>query len=88
MTVAELVANAPNTGVGASCGPIVHSLGVPPNFYILQPYVTAANAALTGLGASVTFQYVTADNSAVYVFAKAFTGAVPAGIGVHLLAIR
>jgi hypothetical protein len=73
MSIAQLIANAPNT-VATAAGPVVHSLGRAPS--VVWPVQLARGAALTDLGAVVNYQYVTADNSAVYVFAKTWTGAL------------
>lgn len=78
-TIAELVASPPNT-VATACGPVVHSLGRSPSLVLVQQL--ARNAAMTGLNAQIAYQYVTADNSAVYLFAKSFTGGL---VGVATL---
>lgn len=84
MTAAELIANAPNSSGVAACGPIVHSLGAPPSWTIIQNF--AGGAAAVGPQAIVGFQYLTADNSAVYIFAKSTTGAL-AGTAVRIAAV-
>lgn len=84
-TIAQLIASVPNTGIGAAFGAIVHSLGRAPGLTLIQ--AASPNAAATGIGASVQFQYVTANNSAVFVFAKTWTGVVPLGLAVRIVAI-
>lgn len=59
-TDAQLIASPPNTSaatVGA-VGPVVHSLGVPPMFAFAFPLQNSV--------AGVSFNFITADNSAVY----------------------
>ena len=86
MTAAQLLAGPPNTNANvAACGPVVHSLGVPPTAVI--PMLVGSSAQ-TGLGAVVQFQYCTADNSAVYLWAKTWTGTAPSGVAVRIIAIR
>jgi len=80
-TNAEIVAGPPNT-VAAACGPIVHSLKQAPGFVQIENKM--GTAELTGMSATVQFQYLTADNSAVYYSAKTWTGAVPLGVSVQV----
>lgn len=77
-TDAQVLASASNAGAGTCFGPIVHSLGTPPTFTMLQCKT-----------ASSTFQavYITADNSAVYFRALSWTSDV-VGYRVRMLAIR
>jgi len=85
MTAAQLLAGPPNTNANVNaCGPIVHSLGTAPtaSFVMLRGAET-----VTGLGAQIQFRYCTADNSAAYVWAQTWTGAV-LGCSVRLIAVR
>jgi len=92
-TAAELVApgtSPPNSlGTLACYGTVVHSLGTPPQATIVQQHGNAeliAGAAMTG---GITFQYLTADNSAVYVWANSWTGgAVMLGLAARFIMIR
>jgi len=92
-TAAELVAPAtspPNSlGTLACYGTVVHSLGAPPTATIVQQAGNAeliAGAAMTG---GITFQYLTADNSAVYVWANSWTGgAIMLGLATRFTCIR
>lgn len=85
-TVAQLLAAPPNTNTAAvACGPIVHSLGRQPAITLIEQ--KAVGAAVTGLSAQIGFQYVTANNSAAFFFAKSWTGDAPAGVGVRIFAI-
>lgn len=80
-TDAQLIASPPNTAVGAfAFGPVVHSLGVP-------PMAVWAEAIGQSTG-PVSYQYVTADNSAVYMVATGnFTG-VALGVRTRLFILR
>lgn len=86
-TAANLIASPPNTAGLATCGPVVHSLGCPPTAVIpmqVGPHATSFQEA-------ITYQYCTADNSAVYLFARCWTtvnGANLAGVGTRLVVIR
>jgi len=83
-TDAQLIASPPNTDTAAmACGPVVHSLGTPPMAAWVLPY-----SLPVGLGFGITYQYVTADNSAVYFRAATWTGAAPVGQGVRVYAVR
>lgn len=84
-TDAQIIASPPNTGNVNACGPVVHSLGTPPTLALVQ---LAADPSVPVQGYSVAYQYVTADNSAVYFRATSWTGAVPVGVGVRVIAIR
>lgn len=64
---AVLVAAPSNSGGAVSFGPVVHSFGTPPSAVIP---IKIGNATLD---VRVSFQYVTADNSAVYLRAHAGT---------------
>lgn len=85
-TDAQVIASPPNTGVAAACGPIVHSLGIAPTIsFLIERGVAAANTSVYGL----QYQFITADNSAVYVRAitQSFVGQ-PIGGAVTLVAVR
>ena len=84
-TCAELIAGPPNTATVNACGPVVHSLGRAPSVVWAQQL--GIPAAATGMGAIVAYQYVTANNSAVYMFAKTWSGAVPLGVGTQFYII-
>jgi len=92
-TAAELVApgtSPPNSlGTLACYGTVVHSLGAPPSATICMASGNAeliAGAAMTG---GITFQYLTADNSAVYVWANSWTGgAVMLGFAARFTMLR
>jgi len=85
MTAAELIAAPPNTGVAAACGPVVHSLGATPTMVFAQHRVPSEE---TGLAASVTYQFCTANHSAAYFWAKTWTGTAPVGVETQVIAIR
>jgi hypothetical protein len=89
-TAAEIIASPPNTGTGVrACGPIVHSLGAAPTLVLAQLNYNAVYAAVaTEFGWGVSFQYVTADNSAVYIRAATWTGTNPVGVPVKVFAVR
>jgi len=77
MTVAEIIASAPNTG-GAEAGAVqvvVHSLGTPPGAVITQ--LRWSGEASVG--------YITADNSAVYLQPTECTSL---GLAARIIAIR
>lgn len=79
-TDAQLIASPPNTGSAFAVGPVVHSLGVPP-----------AMVQILALGNSIgaiTFSLVTADNSAVYLAANAYTAQGAQGVRVRVYAMR
>jgi hypothetical protein len=79
-TDAQFIASAPNTGVGAACGPIVHSLGIAPKACFIQPKGGS-------LGTGRNFLFMTADASAGYFRATAWTQNSP-GVSVRMIAIR
>ena len=83
-TDAQLIAAPPNSGIGAAFGPIIHSLGTAPGAVI--PLMNANPSQ--GLGFAINMQFVTADNSAVYLRAYSWTGTAPAGISVRVIAVR
>lgn len=83
-TDAQVIASPPNTGVGGATGPVVHSLGTPPTAVI--PILDKNPSQ--GLGYGLQMQYITADNSAVYLRAFSWTGAVPRGVSVRVIAVR
>jgi hypothetical protein len=87
-TDAQIIASPPNTSAAKACGPIVHSLGTPPTLVIPQLYKPVAGAATYMGGFSVEFEYITADNSAVYLRAASWTGAAPVGQAVRVVIIR
>jgi len=82
-TAAQLLAAPPNTSTIQSIGPVVHSLGAPPTFSTMVQ-ISDGTPVATG---AVTFQYCTADNSAVYFWAQSFSSA-PAVAQVRVAAIR
>lgn len=91
-TAAELVApaHAPlNDATGNCFGAVIHSLGTAPTAVI--PMVAGnvemiAGAAMTG---GITFQYLTANNTAVYVWANSWTsGATLLGVATRFVCIR
>ncbi len=85
MTAAELIAAPPNTSTAVNaCGPVVHSLGIAPTAVVPM---LLGGAEESGLNAVISFQYCTADNSAVYLWAKSFTGADP-GVRARVIALR
>jgi len=84
-TDAQVIASPPNTSAGAATGPIVHSLGTPPSAVIPM---MATSPGAGGLGWSIQMQYITADNSAVYLRAFSWTGTTTRGQAVRLIAIR
>jgi len=85
------VATSPPNSLGtlACYGTVVHSLGTPPTATFVMQNAGAeliAGAAMTG---GITFQYLTADNSAVYVWANSWTGgAVMLGVSARFICIR
>lgn len=85
-TAANLIAAPSNNSYSDPCGPVMHSLGAPPTMVLpMQIGPQASSGAQT-----VNYQYCTADNSAVYVFARTWTmetGCV-AGVGTRLVIIR
>ncbi len=83
-TAAQLLASAPNTGVGAAFGPVVHSLGTAPALTIAQ---MVGPAPANVVSEAITYQYCTADNSAVYMWAKSWTGAT-VGVNTRFVCIR
>ena len=82
-TAAELIASPPNTKGLTMCGPVVHSLGIPPTLCIPQEKGTRT-------GSQVQYLYCTADNSAVYFWAKTDSGdgQNPVGVCTRLVCIR
>jgi hypothetical protein len=76
MTDAQLVLAPPNTS-GISYGAFVHSLGTPPSFAFAM--LGRSSGALSH---GITFEYVTADTSAVYMRAQAMTGGGAAAVRV------
>lgn len=82
-TDAQVIASAPNTGAGKAFGPIVHSLGVAPSAVIPMEMDTQDNTVL-----SVNYQFITADNSAVYLRAQTWTGASLVGAATRIIVIR
>ncbi len=94
-TAAQLVdpAHAPlNNATGNCFGAVIHSLGTPPTAVIPLVGGGGANvelmpgAALTG---GITFQYLTATNTAVYVWANSWTGgATMLGVATRFICIR
>ena len=81
-TDAQLIAGAPNTGLVNACGPIVHSLGIPPSVSFLL-----ARGTVNSVTGGPIFAYMTANNSAVFFRAQSFTGVIPAGVAVRMIAI-
>ena len=82
-TAAQLIASPPNTAGPAACGPVVHSLGTPPTLCVPQRVGIAT-------GSQVQYLYCTADNSAVYFWAKTDSGdgQAPLGVCTRLVCIR
>jgi hypothetical protein len=92
-TGATLVTSPPNTDADAGNigGPVVHSLGEPPSVVIPMLRNLGADPAggalgVGGLAAGVQFIFCTADNSAVYLWAKAWTGTLR-GVAARVIVI-
>lgn len=85
-SAANLIGAPPNTDGYATCGPVVHSLGAPPTAVVPMQI----GPQQTSLQEAITFQYCTADNSAVYVFAMSWSQTTSAlqGVGTRLVVIR
>jgi len=83
-TDAQVIASAPNTGAGAAFGPVVHSLGTAPSLVI--PIFKDQPSG--DVGWAVNYQFITADNSAVYLRAKSWTGAAPVGVSTRIYVVR
>lgn len=79
-TAAQLIASPPNTANHNAFGPVVHSLGVPPSAAWAQ--VAEVIAAQT-----ITYQYVTADNSAIYFNPVASTANL-VGVATRIFVVR
>lgn len=86
-TPAQLIASPPNTAGLNIAGPLVHSLGAPPTAVIPLRADTSEVTEGNDKDSAVTFQYCTADNSAVYIWANAYSGG-PTAAYVRLVAIR
>jgi len=88
-TAAQLIAS-PSNAAATVCGPVMHSLGTPPTVVI--PQLCCGTEIVEGTGGStgIQFQYCTADNSAVYIWANAWSGKEDAvrGIPVRFICIR
>ena len=81
-TVAQILASPPNTAaVPVPTGVVVHSLGDEPECVITQWRHTMPEQ---GVGMA----FITADNSAVYVTARAYSGGVDGGAAARIIAIR
>lgn len=84
-TNAQIIASPPNTSsLVNACGPVVHSLGVAPTAVI--PILT--DGPTSGLKFAVGVEYVTADNSAIYLRAACWTGSDPVGVSMRVIAVR
>ena len=81
-TDAEVIASPPNTSSVVATGVMVHSLGQPPTAVI--PMIMA-DPGKVAYGMNV--QYITADNSAVYLRAYTWTGA-QGGVSVRVTAMH
>ena len=85
MTAVQLHDSPPNTLTGQNAPTaIVHSLGAPPSAVIPIPLYAPGDNSISGL----TYQYLTADNSAVYLEAWSSTDAGLRGVGTRVLCIR
>ncbi len=85
ITAVQLHDNPPNTAAGQNAPTaIVHSLGAPPSAVIPIP-LYSADANSIGL---ITYQYLTADNSAVFLnfWSNSLTGL--RGVGTKVYCIR
>lgn len=89
-TAAELIADPSNLVGAATCGPVIHSLGTPPSLTFVTQVSDKDEAAGIKGGSMVHFAYCTADNSAVYVFARSNTAdsAAPVGVGARFVMVR
>lgn len=86
---AALIGAPPNTDGFATCGPVVHSLGAPPTAAI-PIQIGPQTGSMQGM---IGYQYLTADNSAVYIFAEGWTAVGAAdlgllGVGTRITVIR
>jgi hypothetical protein len=82
-TNAGIISAIPNTGAASmSYGPVVHSLGVPPSFAFGQ---LRGNVGATG--PQIAYEFVTSDNSAVYIRAQSLT-AGPIAVSSRIVIVR
>jgi len=89
-TAAQLIADSPvNDSINCG-GPVIHSLGTPPTVVIPMHVHDADVAGGDVGGAIINFSYCTADNSAVYIWARSNTAdsAEPIGVSTRLVCIR
>lgn len=85
-SAANLIAAPSNNSYTGPCGPVMHSLGAPPTAVLPMQI----GPKQTSLREAITYQYCTADNSCVYLYAmswSAITSAVQ-GVGTRLVIMR
>ena len=87
-SAANLIAGPTNYSYLPPCAGVAHSLGAPPTAVIPMQI----GPKQTSLQEAITYQYCTADNSCVYIFAMSWSAidavADSPGVGTRLVIIR
>lgn len=82
-TMSQVLSNPPHTA-GVPTTVVLHGLGAAPTAFFVQ--VAPVGSVINGLPSIVSIQHITADNTAIYVYAQHFTSA-PNGISARAVVI-